>query len=497
MDGRGKSDGPVVPGKLPNKAGKPAAEAVEGRGLTKGNSPERNALRTQSREGAPSALERVRQAAGRERKQRFTALLHHVYDIDRLRTAYLALKRDAAAGVDGETWRHYGEDLEANLQDLALRLKRGAYRAKPVRRAYIPKADGRQRPLGVPTLEDKIVQRAVVEVLNAIYETDFLGFSYGFRQRRSPHQALDALTVGIMTKKVNWVLDADIRAFFDTLDHGWLVKFVEHRVADRRVVRLIQKWLSAGVLEDGKRTRSEVGTVQGGSVSPLLANVYLHYVFDLWVQRWRKTRAHGDVVVVRFADDFVVGFEHRTEAERFLTELCERFAEFGLELHPDKTRLIEFGRFADRDRRRRGGGKPETFNFLGFTHSCAKTRAGKFTVLWQTMRKRWQAKLADVTAELRRRLHDPVPEQGAYLRSVVMGHFRYYGVPMNGPTLGAFRYAIGRIWCRVLRRRSQRHRVNLSRMRRLISRWLPPARICHPYPLVRLGVATQGGSRMR
>jgi group II intron reverse transcriptase/maturase len=498
MDGRGKSDGSVVPGKLPNKAGKPAAEAVEGRGPAKGNSPERNALRTQSREGAPSALERVRQAAGRERKQRFTTLLHHVYDIDRLRAAYLALKRDAAAGVDGETWRHYGEDLEDNLQDLADRLKRGAYRAKPVRRAYIPKADGRQRPLGVPTLEDKIVQRAVVEVLNAIYETDFLGFSYGFRQRRSPHQALDALTVGIMTKKVNWVLDADIRAFFDTLDHGWLVKFVEHRVADRRVVRLIQKWLSAGVLEDGKRTRSEVGTVQGGSVSPLLANVYLHYVFDLWVQRWRKKRVYGDVVVVRFADDFVVGFEHRVEAERFLTELRERFAEFGLELHPDKTRLIEFGRFADRDRRGHGRGKPETFDFLGFTHSCTKTRGGKFTVLRQTMRKRWQAKLVDVTAELRRRLHDPVPEQGAYLRSVVMGHFRYYGVPMNGPTLGAFRYAIGRIWCRVLRRRSQRHRVNWSRMRRLISRWwLPPARICHPYPLVRLGVATQGGSRMR
>jgi group II intron reverse transcriptase/maturase len=497
MDGRGKSDGSVVPGKLPNKAGKPAAEAVEGRGPAKGNSPERNALRTQSREGAPSALERVRQAAGRERKQRFTTLLHHVYDIDRLRAAYLALKRDAAAGVDGETWRHYGEDLEDNLQDLADRLKRGACRAKPVRRAYIPKADGRQRPLGVPTLEDKIVQRAVVEVLNAIYETDFLGFSYGFRQRRSPHQALDALTVGIMTKKVNWVLDADIRAFFDTLDHGWLVKFVEHRVADRRVVRLIQKWLSAGVLEDGKRTRSEVGTVQGGSVSPLLANVYLHYVFDLWVQRWRKKRVYGDVVVVRFADDFVVGFEHRVEAERFLTELRERFAEFGLELHPDKTRLIEFGRFADRDRRGHGRGKPETFDFLGFTHSCTKTRGGKFTVLRQTMRKRWQAKLVDVTAELRRRLHDPVPEQGAYLRSVVMGHFRYYGVPMNGPTLGAFRYAIGRIWCRVLRRRSQRHRVNWNRMRRLISRWLPPARICHPYPLVRLGVATQGGSRMR
>ena len=497
MDGRGKSDGPVVPGKLPNKAGKPAAEVAEGRGSAKGNSPERNVLRTQSREGAQSALERVRQAAERDRRQRFTALLHHVYDIERLRTAYLALKRDAAAGVDGETWRHYGEELEANLQDLSERLKRGAYRAKPVRRAYIPKADGRQRPLGVPALEDKIVQRAVVEVLNAIYEADFLGFSYGFRPKRSPHQALDALTTGIMTKKVNWVLDADIRGFFDTLDHGWLVKLIEHRVADRRVVRLIQKWLNAGVLEDGKRTRSEVGTVQGGSVSPLLANVYLHYVFDLWVQRWRKKQARGDMVVVRFADDFAVGFEHRAEAERFLAELRERLAQFGLELHPDKTRLIEFGRFADSNRQQRGKGKPETFNFLGFTHSCAKTRAGKFTVLRQTMRTRWRAKLEAVKTELRKRLHDPVPEQGAYLRSVVMGHVRYYGVPLNGPALKAFRGAIGWLWCRTLRRRSQRHRLTWTRMRRLISRWLPTPRICHPYPLVRFGVVTQGGSRMR
>ncbi len=497
MDGRGKSDGSVVPEKPPNNVGKPAAEAVEGRGPAKGNSPERNAPRTQRREGAPSALERVRQAAEKDRRQRFTALLHHVYDRERLRTAYLALKRDAAAGVDGETWRHYGEGLEANLQDLSERLKRGAYRAKPVRRAYIPKADGRQRPLGVPALEDKIVQRSVVEVLNAIYEADFLRFSYGFRPGRSPHQALDALTVGIMTKKVNWVLDADIRGFFDTLDHGWLVKFIEHRVADRRVVRLIQKWLSAGVLEDGKRTRSEVGTVQGGSVSPLLANVYLHYVFDLWVQRRRKKRATGDVIVVRFADDFAVGFEHRADAERFLTELRERFAEFGLELHPDKTRLIEFGRFADSNRHQRGGGKPETFNFLGFTHSCAKTRAGKFTVLRQTMRKRLRAKLEAVKTELRRRLHDPIPEQGAYLRSVVAGHVRYYGVPLNGPALKAFRGAIGGLWCRTLRRRSQRYRLTWTRMRRLISRWLPTPRICHPYPLVRFGVVTQGGSRMR
>jgi len=440
-DGRGKSDGSAVPGKLPNKAVRPAAEAVEGRGPAKGNSPERIALRTQSRAGAPSALERVRQAAEKDRRQRFTALLHHVYDLERLRTAYLDLKRDAAAGVDGETWQHYGEDLESNLQDLSDRLKRGAYRAKPVRRAYIPKADGRQRPLGVPTPEDKIVQRAVVEVLSAIYEADFLGFSHGFRPKRSQHRALDALTVGIMTKKVNWVLDADIRGFFDTLDHGWLVKFVEHRVADRRVVRLIQKWLAAGVLEGGKRIRSELGTVQGGSISPILANVYLHYVFDLWVQRWRKKQAQGDMVVARWADDFVVGFQHRVEAERFLAELRERFAKFGLELHPDKTRLVEFGRFADENRRVRGGDKPESFNFPGFTHSCAKTRAGKFTVLRQTMRQRLRAKLKEVTTELRRRMHDPVPEQGAYLRSVVRGHIRYYPirscVSASSPKVGA------------------------------------------------------------
>jgi group II intron reverse transcriptase/maturase len=470
---------------------------VEERGPAKGNSLERNALRTQGRAGASSALERVRRAAEGDRRQRFTALLHHVYDVERLRTAYLGMKRGASAGVDGETWQHYGEKLEANLLDLSGRLKRGAYRAKPVRRAYIPKMDGRQRPLGVPALEDKIVQRSVVEVLSAIYETDFLGFSYGFRPKRSQHQALDALTTGIMTKKVNWVLDADVRAFFDTLVHEWLVKFIEHRVADRRVVRLIQKWLNAGVLEDGKRMRSEVGTVQGGSVSPLLANVYLHYVFDLWVQRWRRKQARGDVVVVRWADDFVVGFQHRAEAERFLAELRERFAKFGLELHPDKTRLIEFGRFAESNRHGRGGGKPETFDFLGFTHSCAKTRAGKFTVLRQTMRKRLRTKLSEVKAELRRRMHDPVPEQGAYLHSVVKGHCQYYGVPLNGPALKAFRHAIGWIWCRTLRRRSQRHRLTWSRMRRLINRWLPTPRICQPYPLVRFGVVTQGGSRMR
>jgi len=498
MHAGGKSDRPTVPVKLSNKAERTVAETVEGRGRTKGNLPEHNALRTQGREGAQSALERIRQVAKGDKKQRFTALLHHVYDIDRLRTAFLALKREAAAGVDGETWRHYREDLESNLQDLSERLKRGAYRAKPVRRVFIPKSDGRQRPLGVPVLEDKIVQRAVVEVLNAIYEEDFLGFSYGFRPKRSPHQALDALTVGITTKKVNWVLDADLRSFFDTLKHAWLLQFIEHRVADKRIVRLIQKWLAAGVLQDGKRIHSEVGTVQGGSVSPLLANIYLHYVFDLWVQRWRHKQARGDVIIVRWADDFVVGFQHRVEAERFLAELRERFTRFGLELHPEKTRLIEFGRYARSNRTGRGdGGAPATFNFLGFTHSCGKTRKGGFTVLRQTMRTRWQGKLRELKAELRRRLHDPIPTVGAYLRSVVLGHVRYYGVPMNGPAICAFRLAVGRLWWRVLRRRSQGNHLPLHRMRPLLTAWLPPAHICHPYPLVRLGVITQGGSRMR
>ena len=494
---RRKSDRLVVPVKPSNKAGQPTAEAGEGSERAKGNSPDSHGDRTQGRMQSSDGIERVRQAASKDRTQRFTALLHHVYDVNRLRTAYFALKRNAAAGIDGETWRHYGETLEDNLRDLVARVKRGAFQASPVRRAYIPKTDGRQRPLGVPTLEDKIVQRAVVEVLNAIYEEDFLGFSYGFRPKRSPHPALDALTVGIETKKVNWVLDADIQGFFDTLDHEWLVRFVEHRVADRRVVRLIQKWLRAGVLEDGQRMRSEVGTVQGGSISPLLANIYLHYVFDLWIQRWRKRQAHGDVVVVRFADDFVVGFEHRQEAERFLTELRERFARFRLTLHPDKTRLIEFGRYADRNRRDRGDGKPETFNFLGFTHSCGKTRKGRFTVLRQTMHRRWQAKLQEVKAELRRRLHDPIPDQGAYLRSVLVGHTRYYGVPRNGPSLQAFRSALSRLWRMTLMRRSQTAFVSWTRMARLATRWLPIPHICHPYPNQRLAFLTQGKSRMR
>ena len=464
---------------------------MEGRGLTEGNSRQQNASRTPRRTDAPSALERVRQAARRDQKMRFTALLHHVYDVSRLHAAFFALKKDAAPGVDGETWRHYEATLETNLQTLSARLQRGAYRAKPVRRAYIPKADGRQRPLGVTALEDKIVQRATVDVMNAIYETDFLGFSYGFRPGRSQHDALDALYVGLLTKKVNWVLDVDIRAFFDTIDHGWLITFLEHRIADPRVVRLIQKWLNAGVLEEGQRTRVEEGTPQGGSASPWLANVYLHYAFDLWVQAWRRKRAHGDVIVVRFADDIVVGFQVKSDAERFRMELAERFRKFHLELHPEKTRLLEFGPLAATNRQRGRLGKPETFNFLGFTHICGKKRSnGRFTVVRQTIRKRLQAKLREVKTELRRRMHRPIREQGAWLRSVVGGHVRYYGVPMNAPALHTFRHQVGRLWLRTLRRRGQRHRLTWARMQRHIDRWLPPARVCHPYPLRRLGVIT-------
>jgi RNA-directed DNA polymerase len=489
-NGRGKSDRPIVPEKPSNKdRGAPrSAEEVEGRGLAKGNPGQHNRDRAQNRVALQSALDRIRQVARKERRQQFTTLWHHVYDIRRLREAYYSMKRDAAAGVDGETWQRYGEALEDNLLDLSDRLKRGAYRAKPVRRVYIPKADGRQRPLGVPTLEDKIVQRSTAEVLNAIYETDFLGFSYGFRPGRSQHDALDALSVGITRRKVGWVIDADIRGFYDAVDHEWLVKFVEHRVADHRVVRHIRKWLDAGVVEDGKRTRAEEGTPQGSSVSPILANIYLHYVFDLWVQQWRRKQASGDVIVVRFADDIVVGFQHKSEAERFLVELRERFRKFNLELHPDKTRLIEFGRFAVENRQDRGQRKPETFEFLGFTHACGKRRDGKFAVLRLTAKARLRAKLKAVKLELRRRLHDPIPEVGSWLSSVVRGHAQYFGVPRNKTAICLFRYQVTRLWFRALRRRSQKAGLTWERMKRLIKSWIPNVRIVHPYPEQRLCV---------
>ncbi len=496
-NGRGKSDSSVVPKKPPNDAGPvPAEEAAEGRELAKGNSPEGNAFRTQGRGDASSALERVRRAARKDRKQKFTALFHHLYDVDRLHAAYFALKRDASPGIDGETWRHYGEGLEGNLADLAARLERGAYRASPVRRVHIPKSDGRLRPIGVPTLEDKIVQRAVVEVLNAIYEQDFLGLSSGCRPGRSQHHALDALAVGLWRRRVNWVLDADIRGFFDSVDHGWLVKFIEHRIADRRIVRLIQKWLAAGVLENGTWTPSETGTVQGGAISPLLANLYLHYVFDLWIQKWRATQTRNDVIVVRYADDFIVGFQHREDAERFLTELRDRFATFGLELHPDKTRVVPFGPRVWKEWRVGRGQKPGTFDFLGFTHISSTSRRGTFALKRKTMRRRWQAKLREVRTELRSRMHDPVPEQGKYLRAVLDGHYRYYGVPGNAPCMSAFRVGVMRLWYKTLRRRGQVHRITYERALRYAGRWLPTVRIHHVWPDEHV-VMTRGKSRMR
>ena len=388
------------------------------------------------------------------------------------------------------TWAEYGQDLESNLRDLHARVQAGRYRAKPSRRVHIPKADGRLRPLGIASLEDKIVQRAVVEVLNAVYEVDFRGFSYGFRPGRGPHDALDALAVGIGRKKVNWVLDADIRDFFNQLDRAWLRKFLEHRIADKRVLRLIDKWLAAGVIEDGKWSETLAGSPQGASVSPLLANVYLHYVFDLWADWWRHRRAHGDVIIVRFADDVTVGFEYEQDAQRFLSDLHERFARFGLQLHPDKTRLIEFGRHAARNRAARGQGKPETFDFLGFTHICARSKNGRFWLKRITISKRMRAKLREVKDQLKLRLHEPIPVQGRWLRSVLQGHFAYYAVPGNSDAVSAFRDQVTRHWFKALRRRSQRTRVTWERMNRLAKRWIPPAHVKHPFPEVRFAART-------
>ena len=489
MHERGKSDGRVVPAKLANKAVPAAAESVEERRPAKGNTDRPTRPGRSAGPGVTNGLDRVRQAARRDKDARFTALLHHV-DLARLRAAYRALSPKAAAGVDGVTWAAYGQDLEVNLQDLHCRVQAGSYRARPSRRAYIPRADGRHRPLGIAALEDKIVQRAVVEVLNAIYEVDFLGFSYGFRPGRKPHDALDALAVGIYRKKVNWILDADLRDFFTSLDQGWLMKFLEHRIADKRVLRLIQKWLKAGVIEDGVWSETLEGTPQGGSASPLLANVYLHYVLDRWVRQWRRRHARGDMIIVRWADDFVVGFEHQGDAKQFLADLRERFAKFSLELHADKTRLIQFGRFAAQNRAERGLGKPETFDFLGFTHICGKGRSGQFWLRRITIKKRMRAKLHEVNDQLKRRRHLPVPEQGRWLASVVRGHVAYYAVPGNIRAVNAFRVQVTRHWFKALRRRSQRHRLNWERMDRLATRWLPPARILHPYPEARFAVRT-------
>jgi RNA-directed DNA polymerase len=489
MHEREESDGRIVPTKLANKTGRPVAELAEGRRPAKGNTYDPTRPGPSAGQDVPSGLEGVREVARKDKDARFTALLHHL-NLSLLYKAYFELNPKAAVGVDQVSFAAYGRDLDENLKDLLKRVNSGAYRAKPSLRAYIPKRDGGTRPLGIASLEDKILQRAVVEVLNAIYEEDFLGFSYGFRPGRSPHDALDALSVGITQKKVSWVLDADIRSFFTEIDQSWLMKFLEHRIADKRILRLIKKWLSAGVIEDGEWSETTTGSPQGASVSPLLANVYLHYVFDRWVSRWRREHARGDIIVTRFADDFIVGFEHLGDAKQFLRDLRERFAKFGLELHPEKTRLIEFGRWAARNREARGLGKPETFDFLGLTHICARGRNQGFWVRRVTIPKRMRAKLCEVKAELRQRRHEPIPDQGRWLGSVVRGHLNYYAVPGNSDAIQEFRKQVVRHWCRSLRRRSQRHRITWARMRRIADRWLPLARIRHPYPQLRFAART-------
>ena len=476
-----RSDPGIVAVKPANNAERSAAEPVEPRTGTKGNADQQSTRQAQDWESVSQALARIRQAAKLRKKERFTSLLHHV-SVDLLRLSFFALKKDAAPGVDGLAWRDYETSLEGNLEDLHDRVHRGAYRALPSRRQYIPKADGRQRPIAICALEDKIVQRAVAMVLNAIYEEDFRGFSYGFRPKRSQHDALDALMVGITTTKVNWILEVDIRSFFDEVNRDWLGRFLEHRMADPRILRLIQKWLKAGVLENGVVTDSEKGTGQGTVISPLLANVYLHYSLDLWAEHWRRREATGDMIIVRYADDVVVGFEHESDARRFWDAMRERLQKFSLSLHPDKTRLVEFGRVAAANRNRRGLGKPETFAFLGFTLVCSKSRRGRFLLKRRSRRDRMKAKLKDVSSELRHRMHQSIPEQGNWLKQVVTGYFAYHAVPTNSAALVTFRDEIIARWRWVLHRRSQKSALTWTRMKKLADDWLPKPRILHPWP---------------
>jgi RNA-directed DNA polymerase len=487
MNERKQSDPTIVAAKSSNKSAQADAEATEPRVGTKENARQHNTHRTLSRERVTQALERVRQRARQKKKEKFTALLHHI-DPDSLKLAFYALKRDAAPGADGMTWSEYEQCLEAKLEDLHGRVHRGAYRPQPSRRTYIPKADGSRRPLAIAALEDKIVQGATVMVLNAIYEEDFLGFSYGFRPGRGPHDAMDALVVGITSQKVSFIVDADIRSFFDTVNQQWLIRFLEHRIGDKRIIRLIQKWLRAGVLEDGIVNVSDRGTGQGSVISPLLANIYLHYVLDLWADRWRRHEAHGDMIIVRYADDVIAGFEREDGARRFLDALRARFEEFALSLHPEKTRLIEFGRFAAANRKQRGLAKPETFNFLGFTFICGESRQGKFLIMRNSRRDRVQAKLKEIKKELRLRMHDTTAEQGKWLKQVVTGFFNYHAVPTNSRTIVAFRHHVTDLWRRTLKRRSQKDSSTWQTMLQLADDWLPKPRILHPWPIQRFVV---------
>ena len=496
MNAAGKSDGSVVPSTQTNKAGTdPAAESVEERDPAERNADQPDLDRAPKRKRRRSlGLAGVRETARNQRELKFTSLLHHVNE-SLLREAYFDLKKDAVTGIDGVTWQEYQDGLDDRITDLHGRIHRGAYRAKPSKRIYIPKPDGRQRPIGIASLEDKIVQQAVVWVLQSIYEQDFLGFSYGYRPGQSQHAALDALSVALTSKKVNWVLDADVEGFFDTIDHEWLIKFLEHRIGDKRMLRLIRKWLRAGISEEGKWSETLAGTPQGAVISPLLANVYLHYVFDLWIQWWRSQSGRGEIVVVRYADDFVIGFQHKHDAEVCLESLHDRFGKFGLKLHAGKTRLIEFGRYAAERRRNRGEGRPETFDFLGFTHRCGTTRRnGWFTIHRETIAKRMRGTLAALQQKLIERRHWPIGSIGRWLGRVLRGWQNYYAVPGNMPRLRQFRDALTKLWLRQLCRRSQRSKWTWERMRRLTTVHYPKLQIQHPYPSERHRARLEAGA---
>ena len=509
MHGHEKSDSFIVPRNLLNKCGdnKPQAEMGEGRNGLMENMKQTDIHRTPSRtktrgcgcaavsgermsspaKGMSPGLLRVRKAAMEDKQIRFTALLHHITP-ETLKRSYYALKKQAAPGVDGCTWGEYQSNLTDRLEDLHARVHKGTYRAQPSRRVYIPKPDGAKRPLGIAALEDKIVQQALTEVLTAIYETDFYGFSYGFRPSKGSHDALDALYVAIEKKKVNWVLDADIQGFFDSISHEWMLRFLGHRIADKRVLRLIGKWLKAGVVENDAVRSTPVGTPQGAVISPLLANVYLHYVLDDWVVWWRRQYATGDVIIVRYADDFVMGFQHKHEAESFLEALRARLSAFALSLHPEKTRLIEFGRSAASNRRERGEEKPATFDFLGFTHICGVRRKDrKYKILRLVSRKRMGATLSRFKRTLLAKMHDEIEDVGNWLRRAVQGYYNYFAVPDNTKRLMSFRNALCRIWYRVLRRRSQKGRMKWDVFNKRAMCWLPTPVILHPYPSVRFG----------
>jgi group II intron reverse transcriptase/maturase len=482
----GKSDSFVVPEKRANNAGpQTAAESVEERRLTKENASQSLLVRTQSRVARSRGLLGVQEAARGDKKAKFNNLLNHV-TLELLQASFFDLKKNAAPGIDGETWAEYAENFEGRIIDLHSRIHRGSYRAKPSKRTWIPKLDGKLRPLGIAALEDKIVQQAVRVVLECIYEEDFLGFSYGFRPGRSCHRALDALSVGIEKQKVNWILDADIRGFFDNINHEWLLKSLEHRITDRRLLRLLKKWLRAGVSEDGEWSPSTVGTPQGAVISPLFSNVFLHYVLDVWLDAWRKRHALGEVIIVRYADDFVLGFHEEIDAQRCLGALKERFTKFGLELHPEKTRLIEFGRYAAERRSKRGDGPPETFDFLGFTHICGTTKKGGFSIKRISAIKKLKAKLKELKDKLTKKMHMELAEVGSWLSSVFRGWCNYHAIPGNYDRLQQFRTALQEFWYRGLRRRSQRARnLTWAKFSKLSRRWLPSPKILHPYPNVR------------